>query len=49
MHQTSINITPKYCQEMHYNYMENSVFLLQIVLRFCAIAKLTAQIPAETL
>ena len=25
------------------------VFLLQIVLRFCATAKLTAQIPAETL
>ena len=28
MYQTSTNITQKYCQETHYNYMGNSGFLV---------------------
>ena len=55
MLQPNTNITPKYSQETHYNYVKNSgvwgtlLLPIKLVLRFCAIAKLTAQIPAETL
>ncbi len=53
MHQTSTNINPKYWQEMHYNYMGNSGFLVSdcsplLCYRFVTTA-LTAQIPTETL
>ena len=49
MYQTSTNITPKCRQETCYNYMENSVFLLQIVLRFCAIVSLVLHLPHKFL
>ena len=53
MYQTSTNTTPKYSQEMHYNYMGNSGFgdlycSPLLCYRFVTTA-LTAQIPAETL
>ena len=53
MHQTSTNITQKYCQETHYNYVGNSGFWGSycsplLCYRFVTTA-LTAQIPAETL
>lgn len=54
MQKTITNITPKYRQKTYYNYVGNGVFygfklLFFFVLRFCAIANLTAQIPTETL
>ena len=53
MCQTTSNITPKYCQETHYNYVKNSGFLVSdcsplLCYRFVTTA-LTAQIPVETL
>ena len=56
MYQTSTNITPKYRQETHYNYMENSGFKRYsgslhsplLCYRFVS-TTLTAQIPMETL
>ena len=53
MYQTSTNITQKYCQETHYNYMGNSGFLVSdcsplLCYRFVT-TTLTAQIPTETL
>ena len=53
MYQTSTNITPKYCQEMHYNCVGNSGFCDSycsplLCYRFAA-TTLTAQIPTETL
>ena len=53
MLQPSTNITQKYCQEMHYNYMGNSGFFASncsplLCYRFVTTA-LTAQIPVETL
>ena len=53
MHQTSTNITPKYHQETHYNYMENSVFFASNcspLLHYHYVStSLTMQIPTETL
>ena len=56
MLQTSTNITPKYSQETHYNYVKNSVFwcysgsLLSPLLHYHYVStSLTMQIPAETL
>ena len=56
MHQKSTNITPKYCQEMHYNYMGNSGLgcysgsLHSPLLHYHYVStSLTMQIPAETL
>ena len=49
MLQLRVNITPKYCQETHYNYVGNSVFLLQIVLHFCAIVSLVLHLPHKFL
>ena len=53
MSQTSTNITPKYRQEIHYNYMENSVFFASncspLLCYRSVTTALTAQIPAETL
>ena len=53
MQKTSTNITQKYCQETHYNYVGNSGFGVLycsplLCYRFVTTA-LTAQIPAETL
>ena len=53
MLQTSTNITPKYCQETHYNYVKNSGVCVSdcsplLCYRFVTTA-LTAQIPTETL
>ena len=53
MYQTSTNITPKYYQETHYNYVKNSGFWVSdcsplLCYRFVTTA-LTAQIPTETL
>ena len=57
MLQTSINITPKYCQEMHYNYAKSSgfwgsdcFFLCSPLLHYHYVStSLTMQIPTETL
>ena len=53
MLQTSINITPKYHQETHYNYAKNSVFFASncspLLCYRSVTTALTAQIPAETL
>ena len=53
MYQPNTNITPKYRQEMHYNYVENSGFgVLYCSPLLCyrfATTTLTAQIPTETL
>ena len=53
MSQTSTNITSKYSQETHYNYVKNSGVCVSdcsplLCYRFVTTA-LTAQIPAETL
>ena len=53
MLQTSTNITPKYKQKTHYNYVKNSGFWVSdcsplLCYRFVS-TTLTAQIPAETL
>ena len=53
MLQTTSNITPKYRQEIHYNYVKNSGVCVSdcsplLCYRFVTTA-LTAQIPAETL
>ena len=53
MHQTNTNITPKYCQKTHYNYVRSSVFFAsncspRLCYRFVS-TTLTAQIPMETL
>ena len=53
MYQTSTNITSKYYQETHYNYVKNSGFWVSdcsplLCYRFVTTA-LTAQIPTETL
>ena len=53
MYQTSTNITPKYYQETHYNYVKNSGFWVSdcsplLCYRFVS-TTLTAQIPMETL
>ena len=49
MSQTSTNIIPKYRQETYYNYVRSSVFLLQIVLHFCAIVPLPLHLPHKFL
>ena len=53
MYQTSININPKHRQEMHYNYVGNSVFWgsdCSPLLHYHYVStSLTMQIPAETL
>ena len=53
MLQTSTNITPKYRQEIHYNYVENSDFFASncspLLCYRSVTTALTAQIPAETL
>ena len=57
MLQTSTNITPKYSQETHYNYVKNSVFWDSYCFFLCSpllcyrfvSTTLTAQIPTETL
>ena len=57
MHQTSTNITPKYCQETHYNYAKSSgfwgsycFFLCSPLLHYHYVStSLTMQIPTETL
>ena len=56
MHQTSTNITPKYHQETHYNYVGNSGFerypgsLHSPLLHYHYVStSLTMQIPTETL
>ena len=56
MLQPSTNITQKYCQETHYNYMGNSGFerysgsLHSPLLHYHYVStSLTMQIPAETL
>ena len=36
MYQTSTNITQKYCQETHYNYMGNSGFLVSDCFFLCS-------------
>ena len=53
MPQTNSNITSKYRQEMHYNYVKNSDFWASncsplLCYRFVS-TTLTAQIPTETL
>ena len=53
MSQTSTNITSKYSQETHYNYVGNSVFFgsncSPLLCYRSVTTALTAQIPAETL
>ena len=53
MPQTSTNITPKYRQETHYNYMRNSGFGVSncspLLCYRSVTTTLTAQIPVETL
>ena len=53
MLQTTSNITSKYRQEIHYNYVENSDFFASncspLLCYRSVTTALTAQIPAETL
>ena len=53
MSQTSTNITPKYHQETHYNYVRSSVFFASncspLLCYRSVTTALTAQIPMETL
>ena len=57
MLQPSTNITQKYCQETHYNYVKNSGFRAPDCFFLCSpllcyrfvSTTLTVQIPAETL
>ena len=53
MYQTSTNITPKYYQETHYNYVKNSGFMAldcsPLLYYRSVTTTLTAQIPVETL
>ena len=53
MFQTTSNITPKYSQETHYNYVKNSGFMAldcsPLLYYRSVTTTLTAQIPTETL
>ena len=53
MYHTSTNITPKYKQKTHYNYMGNSGFFASncspLLCYRSVTTALTAQIPTETL